>query len=104
MMRKPHPSVRDGSPCYCTFLVPGDPTGGYGKHASKTASKLDWLRERPDLQTPEGQEWLDYLQMNHAHADPLLPWLTREWKRGRIYPDSPHVGYDQYGGTGQLDP
>lgn len=65
----------------------------------KEASKLEWLQKRPDLQTPEGQHWLEYLNRNWPgrvgegnhyiphKADPLFPWLTREWKKGRInYP------------------
>jgi hypothetical protein len=55
---------------------------------AKTASKLDWLRKRPDMQTPEGLRFLRLLDYHHQtvgdRIDPLLPWLTREWKRGRI--------------------
>lgn len=40
---------------------------------------------RPDLQTPEAQQWLGYLQnVSTPKVDPMTPWLTREWKKGRI--------------------
>lgn len=55
----------------------------------KTADKMhDFLmnpKSRPDLQTPEAQEWLHSLK-THFHnekTDKLMPWLTREWKKGR---------------------
>lgn len=42
-------------------------------------------KSRPDLQTPEGQRWLKYLRQQHTEKlDPLMPWLTREWKKGRL--------------------
>lgn len=54
-----------------------------------TADKLnDFLmdpKSRPDLQTPEAQQWLQYLQaINTPQIDPMTPWLTREWKKKRI--------------------
>lgn len=63
----------------------------YGRRLMpREASKLhDFLmnpKSRPDLQTPEGQRWLTYLQHHHTEAlDPLMPWLTREWKKGRLH-------------------
>lgn len=75
-----HPSATDGSPCHCTFYLP--------KPVSKIASKLDWLRDRPDMQTVEGQALLNYFEKVNDQAggklDPLLPWLAREVKKGRI--------------------
>lgn len=57
----------------------------------KLADKLnDFLRNpkaRPDLQTPEGQEFLNTLDKGgyvNAKTDPLTPWMTKEWKKGRI--------------------
>ena len=56
----------------------------------KTADKLnDFLRSpqaRPDLQTPEAQEWLNFLEQNYhsPQTDAMMPWMTREWKKGRI--------------------
>ncbi len=42
-------------------------------------------QSRPDLQTPEAQQWLQHLQEIHSpETDPLMPWMTREWKKGRI--------------------
>lgn len=70
-------------PCDCTFT----------KHLGpqvKTAGKLhDFLmnpKSRPDLQTPEGQAFLKHLERfyHNDKTDPLMPWLTREWKKGRI--------------------
>jgi len=57
----------------------------------KTADKLnDFLKNpqsRPDLQTPEGQEWLEHLtSLHNDKTDQLMPWLTREWKKGRVLP------------------
>lgn len=43
-------------------------------------------KARPDLQTPEAQQFLTTLKLGYHNpkTDPLLPWLTREWKKGRI--------------------
>lgn len=59
------------------------------RHQGKTAGKLDdYLmnpQSRPDLQTPEAQQWLRYLDyINNPKIDPITPWLTREWKKNRI--------------------
>lgn len=44
-------------------------------------------KARPDLQTPEAQEFLSRLKNYHnPKTDALMPWLTREWKKGRIKP------------------
>lgn len=56
----------------------------------KTADKLnDFLmnpQSRPDLQTPEAQNFLGTLQNNYHNpqTDPMTPWLTREWKKNRL--------------------
>lgn len=55
----------------------------------KLADKLnDFLRNpqsRPDLQTPDAQQFLDVLDRYHSpKTDPMMPWLTREWKKGRV--------------------
>lgn len=98
-----------GEICHC-------PWGG-GKHRDerlgsiREASKLDWLMDRPDMQTPEGQQFLNFVQGKgvkgdevlspysgpvHADADKMLPWLAREWKKGRIHlPESP-MDYRMY--------
>jgi hypothetical protein len=58
--------------------------------STKTADKLhDFLmnpKSRPDLQTPEAQEFLNALKLRYHNekTDALMPWLTREWKKGRI--------------------
>src|SRR5437763_496544 len=57
---------------------------------SKTAGKLHYFlqnpKSRPDLQTPEAQSFLKDLEHSYHNerTDPLMPWLTREWKKGRI--------------------
>jgi hypothetical protein len=75
-----HPHYSTGKPCSCPWGRP--PT------MAKTAAKLDWLRGRQDLQTPEAQRLLrhyDDLVARHGDkVDPLLPWVTREWKKGRL--------------------
>jgi hypothetical protein len=78
---------------------------------AKTASKLDWLRKRPDMQTPEGIRMLRLLDTHKQDVgeklDPLLPWITREWKRGRLHhevdpvrADTPPSYNEDLGGVG----
>jgi hypothetical protein len=69
----------------------------------KTADKLhDFLmnpKSRPDLQTPEAQALLQKLE-NHFHnekTDALLPWLVREWKKGRLQNHGLHPQALSYG-------
>lgn len=55
----------------------------------KTADKFnDFLRNpksRPDLQTPEAQDLLNTLEKYHSSkTDKMMPWLVREWKKGRL--------------------
>lgn len=58
----------------------------------KLSDKLhDFLmnpKSRPDLQTPEAQAFLKTLDQNYHNrkTDQLMPWLTREYKKGRIKP------------------
>ena len=66
-----------------------------------TASKLEWLRNRPDFQNnPEKQRLLrlfeNLTQRVGDKLDPLLPWLAREVKKGRI------THSDAYGDPGRL--
>jgi hypothetical protein len=85
---KTHPNYYTGEPCWCGF----DYTRFVPTHTSmvKTADKFhDFLmnpKARPDLQTPEGKEFLRTLGGRYwsEKSDGLMPWLTREWKKGRI--------------------
>lgn len=71
----------DGEVCHCPW---GFDEGGEHLGSAKESSKLDWLRERPDMQTPEGRAFLKYLNAEgYTKADKLLPWLAREWKQNR---------------------
>lgn len=90
-----------GEPCSCTF----DWTKfGQPNRIAKVAGKLhDFLmnpRSRPDLQTPEGQAWLKLLERHQEtigpKLDPLTPWLTREWKKGRIQHDIPSANMGDF--------
>lgn len=64
------------------------------RHLNRLIKKADKLHDflmnpksRPDLQTPEAQEWFRHLEKIHNDkTDPLMPWLTREWKKGRVKP------------------
>ena len=52
---------------------------------------------RPDLQTPEAQEFLTGLQQGgyvNTKTDELTPWLTREWKKGRIQSGAGGLRFD----------
>jgi hypothetical protein len=79
----PHPNYSTGQPCYCGF-------GPKDAWQLKTAAKLqDFLmnpKSRPDLQTPEAQAFLQHLEQyyHNAKTDALMPWLVREWKKGRL--------------------
>jgi len=85
----------------------------------KTADKFhDFLmnpQSRPDLQTPEAQQWLQYLEPYHnQRTDALMPWLTREWKKGHVAlpqyqpaygetaPQPENLRYDPFG-TGRMN-
>lgn len=78
-----------GQPCHCPW---GHSEDGEHLGSVKESSKLNWLQSRPDMQTPEGQQWLNFLQkpdprgQSFADADKMLPWLTREYGKGRVKP------------------
>lgn len=61
----------------------------YSALEPKLADKLhDFLMNpasRPDLQTPGGQHFLRSIEQFHNDkTDALMPWLTREYKKGRL--------------------
>lgn len=81
---------------------PEDDLWSFAKMATleKTADKLnDFLmnpKSRPDLQTPEAQNFLTTLRNNYHNpqTDPMTPWLTREWKKKRLtYAPDGHLQY-----------
>lgn len=69
-----------GNPCDCTFKR----LSGLQKEAGKLHDFLMNPKSRPDLQTPEAQAFLKHLDTFGDKIDPLTPWLTREWKKGRV--------------------
>lgn len=74
-----------GQVCHCPW-GPRDP-----EHLGsiKEASKLKWLEDRPDMQQERNQFWLNYIKEGgfaNEQTDKLLPWLHREFKKGRILP------------------
>lgn len=90
----------NGQECHCLWhsASSGDVDPKVGKSAKVVvADKLnDFLRSpqaRPDLQTPEAQEFLNHVDQfyHNDQTDALTPWLTREWKKGRITPH-PAIG------------
>lgn len=97
-----------GQVCHCPWGHHVDP-----EHLGsvKEASKLEWLEGRPDMQTPEGQEFLKNVRgrggslvedgtgynafSDFSKADKMLPWMAREWKKKRLTPpdkDGPDWG------------
>jgi hypothetical protein len=49
------------------------------------ADALDDLAGHRKLQSPEGQQFLNALRRYHnERTDPLMPWLAREFRKGRI--------------------
>ena len=82
-----------GQPCHCPW---GHSEDGEHLGSVKEASKLEWLEGRPDMQTPEGQQFLNLAKGLNANgqydqysdytkgADKMLPWMAREWKKGRL--------------------
>lgn len=55
------------------------------KFADKFNDFLMNPKARPDLQTPEAQQFLQALKGYHnTKTDAMMPWLTREWKKGRV--------------------
>lgn len=57
-------------------------------------------KARPDLQTPEAQDFLGKVKNKYLNAktDELMPWVTREWKKGRIRPHPSGMPGLQYQG------
>lgn len=80
----------EGQRFYRTLSNPELRPGNEIESSIKTADKLhDFLmnpKSRPDLQTPEGQAFLQHLEKfyHSPQTDALMPWLTREWKKGRL--------------------
>lgn len=56
------------------------------KYADKLNDFLKNPKARPDLQTPEAKHFLDELEQRYhtPRTDPMMPWLAREWKKGRF--------------------
>jgi hypothetical protein len=81
----PTPHIgQHGQDCHCLWF---DGIGGDHTASVKTADKFnDYLMGRDDLQTPEAQEFLGHLGQNYLtdQTDALMPWVVREWKKGRI--------------------
>jgi hypothetical protein len=75
-IKRTHPHYGTGEPCNCSF------TKHLHAHFHRTASKLDWLKSRPDM--ADKQRLLNLFETFPEKADPLLPWLAREVKKGRI--------------------
>lgn len=76
-----HAHFTYGHPCTCPW---GSSDDQEHLGSVKTSAKIDWLRGREDLQDAEGKEFLDNLEaQKYTEADALLPWLVREWRRGR---------------------
>lgn len=73
----------EGKPCHCPW---GWDNGGEHLGSVKESSKFNWLQERPDMQSTEGKGFLRYMDKGGyaKAADKLLPWMAREWKKGRI--------------------
>lgn len=69
-------------------IAKGDPreiVAAY-KFADKMNDFLMNPKARPDLQTPEAQDFLNKVRNKYwsPKTDELMPWLTREWKKGRV--------------------
>jgi hypothetical protein len=82
--------------CHCSFgdaepYVSPHKQEVYGStHESgiwKEASKMEWLRDRPDLQDDESQHFLNALEhhFKEPEHDALFPWLARERKKNRLH-------------------
>lgn len=91
-----HRRVIRGSSYVCAKC--GEDLGTLRKVADKFNDYLMSPKARPDLQTPEAQAFLGHLQGRYLtpQTDAMMPWVTREWKKGRILgPDSTrnHISY-----------
>lgn len=96
-MRKYHKNV-NGHRCKCPWgSVNNDPYvsgrdrevfGSAKESMWHEAAKLDWLMDRPDMQTPEAQDFLNDLSVHFPKHDPLYPWMVREWRKQRLFPSA----------------
>lgn len=97
----------DGEVCHCPW---GRAPGGEHLGSIREASKLEWLEGRPDMQNDvRNQYFLNYLRGDNGEpparngigytrvpdhdqqlerADKMLPWIHREFKKGRLLPAS----------------
>src|SRR3954469_22772842 len=77
-----HRHFHYGDPCRCPW---GYDEGGEHYGSVHEAAKLDWLRNRPDMQDDEGQALLDKLEdKGYDEADKMLPWIIREYRKKRL--------------------
>ena len=82
-----HINPTTGEPCACGFGKFSEPLE---QAIEKTAgTKLDWIRDREDkfFKTEEGQQAFKQLEVyvdRNEKLDPLVPWIWREVKKGRI--------------------
>lgn len=92
----------DGFTWYRNHPGWGEDQNAWAFSSVKTADKLhDFLmnpKSRPDLQTEEGQKVLEHLKVIQTPKnDKLLPWVVREWKKGRLtYKDPNFVDRQRY--------
>lgn len=88
-----------GKPCKCTAGRNATPHFDphweeiVGSWKQVEAAKIDWLRDREDMQLPEHQKLLDDLQQHFPNHDSLYPWLVREHKKGRLQSPSGNTGH-----------
>lgn len=106
-----------GKPCKCLYHPENQDViqrqamrveAGFHRFADKLNDFLMNPTARPDLQKPEAQQFLQYLQQNYHNpqTDELMPWLVREWKKGRVAtptgPQNGQPGLDAPGYAGHL--
>jgi 2'-5' RNA ligase len=103
-----HRHVTKGHECHCSF--------GYHlqkrKRIAKTSAKLDWLKQRREqgdkwLNSHDGREFMNWaLSEGPDWADPILPWVAREVKKGRMVIDRtgwPHASDSRENGGYSLN-
>jgi hypothetical protein len=76
-----------GDICNCGFGQYNDQVDD--SLVKEAGAKLDWIRDREDkfFQTEEGQQTFKQLEVlvnRDENIDPLVPWLWREIKKGRL--------------------
>lgn len=65
------------------------------------ADALEDLRGHKKLQSPEGQQFLESLKDFHTEqTDPLMPWLAREFRKGRLQMTDPIMGSELFHDNG----